>query len=66
MIDPMTPVLAGLTGAQLAAVLLRRWLTLRARAELTRAAADLPAGVRVHGRDTAGTWTAHRTQRGDR
>ena len=62
MMDPVTLVLLG-AGAQTAAQLvaaLGRWLTLRARAELTRAAANLPTGVQVSARDTSGRWAARR------
>ncbi|WP_204003763.1 hypothetical protein [Virgisporangium aurantiacum] len=58
----MTLVLLG-AGAQAAAqlvVALGRWLTLRARAELTRAAAGLPPGVQISGRDSGGTWKVRR------
>lgn len=38
-----------------------RWLLLRSRAELVRAAGELPPGVQVSGRDGGGTWSAART-----
>jgi hypothetical protein len=62
MMDPVTLVLLG-AGGQTAAqliVVLWRWLTLRARAELTRAAAALPTGVHVSARDTGGRWAVRR------
>jgi hypothetical protein len=38
-----------------------RWVVLRSRTELVRAAGDLPPGVRVSGRDVGGAWSATRT-----
>jgi len=65
MMDLVTPwLLVGVSCAhhtlRRGTPLLRRWLTLRSRAHLTRAAAKLPAGVRVEGRDSAGAWSASR------
>lgn len=62
MMDPVTLVLLGIfaqAAAQLIAAL-GRWLTMRARAELTRAAAGLPTGVQVSARDSGGPWAARR------
>jgi hypothetical protein len=50
-------------GAPLAGSLafaLGRSLVLHARIRLVRAAAELPAGVQVEGRDSAGCWVAQR------
>jgi hypothetical protein len=50
--------------AQLVAVL-RRWLTLRARVNLVRVTAELPAGAQVSAYDPDGTWAVRRAvQRG--
>lgn len=62
MMDPVTLALLGI-GTQAATQLVvtaGRWLTLRARADLARAAASLPTGVQVTGRDNAGVWAARR------
>jgi hypothetical protein len=66
MMDPVTLVLlgAGSPAAVQLTVVLGRWLTLRARADLTHAAGRLPTGTQVRAHDAAGTWSARRTERG--
>lgn len=67
--DPMTLVLVG-AGAQAAVQLvtvLGQWLTLRARAQLARAVASVPAGANVSARDDVGAWVVRRDRmRGQR
>ena len=62
--DVMALVVVGAQVLIYAAIAASRWLTVRSRADLVRAAAELPVGVQVRGRDTAGTWTARRTGKG--
>jgi len=67
MIDPVVPSLVGVAVPIVAVLgrLAHRSAVLRARSRLTRAAAELPVGVRISATDSAGAWFAGRDREGE-
>jgi len=54
----MTVAAIGVPLAAPVTALVGRWLMLRCRAQLVRAAGELPPGVQVSGHDLVGSWSA--------